>query len=170
MKVNPIEKVAIASIRGNEKNPRFIRDKEFKALVKSVREFPKMMEARPIIVDENNIILGGNMRYKAALELGYKEVHIVKITDATEEQKREFIIKDNVSKGEWDWDMLANDWDMNELEDWGLKIMTPSDDELEEEPEPKSGWYLSIEFTSEQDVQIWYDKLISEGLNCKIVQ
>lgn len=122
MKINPIEVVPISQIQGNKSNPRYIKEKEFKELVESVRKFPKMMEARPIIVDENDIILGGNMRYKAALELGYKEVHIVRITDATEEQKREFIIKDNVSKGEWDWDILANDWNAEQLEDWGLNI------------------------------------------------
>lgn len=122
MKIHQIEKVSIASIHGNTKNPRYIRDKEFKELVKSIKEFPKMMEARPIIVDENDIILGGNMRYKAALELGFTDVHIIRITDATEEQKREFIIKDNVSKGEWDWDMLANEWDGEQLVDWGLAI------------------------------------------------
>lgn len=122
MKIQPIQKVSIDSIKGNEKNPRFIRDKEFKELVKSIKDFPKMMEARPIIVDEDGIILGGNMRYKAALELGYTDVHIVRITDATEEQKREFIIKDNVSKGEWDWDLLANEWDSELLTEWGMDV------------------------------------------------
>jgi len=129
MKVHPIEVVSVSSIRGNEKNPRYIKEKEFKELIKSVRNFPQMMEARPIIVDENNVILGGNMRYKAALELGYKDVHIIRITDATEEQKREFIIKDNVSKGEWDWDMLANEWDMQELDEWGLEMPVMFDEE-----------------------------------------
>lgn len=129
MKVSPIEIVSVSQIQGNKSNPRYIKEKEFKELVESVRKFPKMMEARPIIVDENGIILGGNMRYKAALELGYKDVHIVRITDATEEQKREFIIKDNVSKGNWDWDMLANEWDAVELSDWGLTLTN-----VEEEP------------------------------------
>ena len=129
MKINPIEVVSVSQIQGNKSNPRYIKDKEFKELVESVRKFPKMMEARPIIVDENGIILGGNMRYKAALELGYKEVHIVRITDATEEQKREFIIKDNVSKGSWDWDMLANEWDKEQLEEWGLTLNMFTDDE-----------------------------------------
>lgn len=128
MKIQPIQKVSIDSIKGNEKNPRFIRDKEFKELVKSIKDFPKMMEARPIIVDEDGIILGGNMRYKAALELGYTDVHIVRITDATEEQKREFIIKDNVSKGEWDWDIIANEWDSTQLEEWGMNVWQPSTD------------------------------------------
>lgn len=129
MKVHPVEIVSVSQIQGNKSNPRYIKEKEFKELVASVRNFPKMMEARPIIVDENGIILGGNMRYKAALELGYKEVHIVRITDATEEQKREFIIKDNVSKGEWDWDMLANEWDLADLSEWGLEIPTMFEEE-----------------------------------------
>jgi hypothetical protein len=122
MKIHPVEKVSVSQIQGNTSNPRYIKEKEFKELVASVRNFPKMMEARPIIVDEDGIILGGNMRYKAALELGYTDVYIVRITDATEEQKREFIIKDNVSKGEWDWDMLANEWDSADLSEWGLIV------------------------------------------------
>ena len=81
-----------------------------------------MLELRPIVVDENNIILGGNMRYKACIEAGLKEIFILKAEDLTEEQKDEFIVKDNVGFGEWDWDILANEWDTDKLQDWGLDL------------------------------------------------
>ena len=117
-----MQKVKINSIKTNPKNPRLIKDDKFKKLVNSIKEFPQMLELRPIVVDENNIILGGNMRHKACIEAGLKEVYIVKAEDLTEQQKDEFIVKDNVGFGEWDWDMIANDWDIAELEDWDLKI------------------------------------------------
>lgn len=164
MKVHPAEIVSVSQIQGNKSNPRYIKEKEFKELVASVRNFPKMMEARPIIVDENGIILGGNMRYKAALELGYKEVHIVRITDATEEQKREFIIKDNVSKGEWDWDMLANEWDSADLSEWGLEIVSAQDEE--EESGKKKKYAIEIICQDEESQENTYTKLLQLGYNC----
>jgi DNA modification methylase len=112
--------VKINSIKTNPKNPRLIKDDKFKKLVKSIQEFPQMLELRPIVVDENNIILGGNMRYKACVEAGLKEIYILKAEDLTEQQKDEFIVKDNVGFGEWDWDILANEWDAELLNDWGL--------------------------------------------------
>jgi ParB-like chromosome segregation protein Spo0J len=117
-----MQKVKINSIKTNPKNPRLIKDDKFKKLVKSIQEFPQMLELRPIVVDENNIILGGNMRYKACIEAGLKEVFILKAEDLTEQQKDEFIVKDNVGFGEWDWDILANEWDTDKLQDWGLNI------------------------------------------------
>lgn len=116
------ELVKISSVKENSKNPRFIKDDKFKKLVKSIKEFPDMLEKRPIIVDENMIVLGGNMRLKACKEAGLKEVWIDKAENWTEEQKAEFIIKDNVGFGEWDWDMLANEWDVELLDDWGLEL------------------------------------------------
>ena len=165
MKINPIEIVSVSQIQGNKSNPRYIKDKEFKELVASINNFPKMMEARPIIVDENGVILGGNMRYRAALELGYTEVHIIRITDATEEQKREFIIKDNVSKGEWDWDMLANEWDSNDLSEWGLVLPyaggeTDLSEFFDGEVEKKSNQFKIVLDYTEED----YNTLI-EALN-----
>jgi hypothetical protein len=115
-----MQKVKINSIKTNPKNPRLIKDDKFKKLVKSIKEFPQMLELRPIVVDENNIILGGNMRYKACIEAGLKEIFILKAEDLTEQQKNEFIVKDNVGFGEWDWDILANEWDTDKLQDWGL--------------------------------------------------
>jgi len=117
-----IEKVKISEIKTNPKNPRLIKDEKFKKLVKSIIEFPQMLELRPIVVDENNIILGGNMRFKALKEAGYSEISIVRANDLTEQQKDEFIVKDNVGFGEWDWDSLANEWDTDKLDDWGLNI------------------------------------------------
>jgi DNA modification methylase len=116
------EKVNISKIKTNPNNPRLIKDDKFKKLVKSIKEFPEMLEIRPIVVDKDNIVLGGNMRLRACQEAGLKEVHILQADQLTEKQQREFIIKDNVGFGEWDWDDLANEWDVDELEDWGLDL------------------------------------------------
>ena len=123
-----MQKVKINAIKTNPKNPRLIKDDKFKKLVKSIKEFPQMLELRPIVVDENNIILGGNMRYKACIEAGLKEVYIVQAKDLTEQQKDEFIVKDNVGFGEWDWDILANEWDSKKLEEWGLDVWKANED------------------------------------------
>ena len=116
------EKVSISQVKTNPNNPRLIKDHKFKKLVSSIKEFPEMLELRPIVVDNDNIVLGGNMRLRACKEAGLKEVHIIKADQLTEKQQREFIIKDNVGFGEWDWDDLANEWDVDELEDWGLDL------------------------------------------------
>lgn len=112
----------MSDIKLNESNPRVIKDKQMKRLVKSIQDFPEMTELRPIVVDENNVILGGNMRYRAMQQLGYEQAEVVRVSGLTDEQKREFIIKDNVPFGDWDWDELANSWDAVELNDWGLDI------------------------------------------------
>jgi hypothetical protein len=117
-----VNKVKITEVKGNPKNPRLIKDDKFKKLVKSIQEFPQMLELRPIVVDENNIVLGGNMRLKACKEAGLNEVYIVKAENLTELQKDEFIVKDNVGFGEWDWDELANTFEAEQLEDWGLDV------------------------------------------------
>ena len=117
-----VEKVKINEVKTNPKNPRLIKDDKFRKLVKSIEEFPQMLELRPIVVDENNIVLGGNMRLKACKEAGLKEVFIVKADNLTELQKDEFIVKDNVGFGEWDWDILANEWDTDKLDEWGLDL------------------------------------------------
>jgi DNA modification methylase len=117
-----VDKVKISEVKTNPKNPRLIKDDKFRKLVKSIQEFPQMLELRPIVVDENNIVLGGNMRLKACKEAGLKEVYIVKAENLTELQKDEFIVKDNVGFGEWDWDMLANEWDTEKLDEWGLDL------------------------------------------------
>jgi len=117
-----IKKVKITEVIANPNNPRLIKDDKFKKLVKSIQDFPQMLELRPIVIDENNIVLGGNMRLKACIEAGLKDVPVLQAKDLTIKQKGEFIIKDNVGFGEWDWDDLANNWDSEELSDWGLEI------------------------------------------------
>lgn len=124
-----IEIVDISTIKGNGDNPRTIKPHQLEKLKKSIKDFPKMLEIRPIVVDSNNIVLGGNMRLKALQELNITEVPIVRIDELTEEQKKEFIIKDNVGYGDWDWDVLNANWDMEDLIDWGLEP------ELDEETE-----------------------------------
>jgi DNA modification methylase len=117
-----IEKVKIGSIKTNPNNPRVIKDDKFKKLVQSVKDFPQMLDIRPIVVNDEMIVLGGNMRLKACVEAGLKEVSIIKASELTPEQQNEFIIKDNVGFGEWNWDDLANDWDETQLVEWGLDL------------------------------------------------
>ena len=120
--MDKIEKVKISKVKNNPNNPRLIKDDKFKKLVNSIKEFPEMLKIRPIVVNEDMIVLGGNMRLKACRQAGLKEVFIIKASELTEEQQREFVIKDNSGFGEWDWDMIANEWDPVELEDWGLNL------------------------------------------------
>lgn len=117
-----IQKVKISEVKSNPNNPRIIKDDKFAKLVRSIKEFPKMLEIRPIVVNSDMVVLGGNMRLKACKEAGLKEVFIISAQDLTEEEQKQFIIKDNVGFGEWDWDMLANEWEAEQLEDWGLDI------------------------------------------------
>jgi DNA modification methylase len=112
----------INEIKPNPNNPRLIKDHKFKQLVKSIQDFPQMLELRPIVIDENNMVLGGNMRLKACIEAGLTDVPVIHANNLSEEKKKEFIVKDNVGYGEWDWDDLANNWDAQELTDWGLDI------------------------------------------------
>ena len=128
-----IEFIKLSKIKLNPNNPRFIKDDKFEKLVNSVKKFPKMLEIRPIVLNDDMIILGGNMRFRAAKEAGLKEVPVIKTSDLTPEQEKEFIIKDNVSGGEWDWDMLANEWDEDDLSEWGLDV--PDEWAIEELPD-----------------------------------
>jgi len=112
----------ISKVKPNPNNPRIIKDDKFEKLVRSIKEFPKMLEIRPIVVNDDMIVLGGNMRLKACKEAGLKEVPIIKASDLTEDEQKQFIIKDNVSGGEWDWEALAADWNAEELEEWGLDV------------------------------------------------
>lgn len=116
------EKISINKIKANPNNPRIIKDDKFAKLIKSIQEFPQMLDLRPIVVNDDMIVLGGNMRLKACKEAGLKEVPVIKASDLTEEQQKEFIIKDNVGFGEWDWNALANTWDSESLNEWGLNI------------------------------------------------
>ena len=120
--------INIQEVKPNENNPRFIKDYKFKKLVKSIKEFPQMLKLRPIVVNSDMVVLGGNMRLKACKEAGLKEVYILKADDLTEEQQREFIVKDNVGFGEWDWDVLGNERNTQQLGDWGLEVWQGGED------------------------------------------
>ena len=127
--------VKINEVKPNPKNPRLIKDDKFKKLVKSIQEFPDMLNKRPLIVftdvDGKYVVLGGNMRLKACKEIGLKEIPVILADEWTEEQKAEFLIKDNVGFGEWDWDQLQSEWDTEKLDEWGLDLpVFLNDDEL----------------------------------------
>ena len=135
--------VKISEVKPNPKNPRVIKDGKFQKLVKSIQEFPDMLNKRPLIVftdvDGKYVVLGGNMRLKALNELKFKEIPVIVADEWTEEQKAEFLIKDNVGFGEWDWDSLANEWDVEKLEEWGLDL--PIDLSVAEELEAEEDNY-----------------------------
>lgn len=129
--------VAIDTLIANDINPRKIHQKQFEALKKSLQDFPDMRKMRPIVVDENFVVLGGHQRIYALKDLGYTEIDVLQVFGLTEKQKREFIIKDNTASGEWDTDILANNWEMEELEGWGLTNFNFGD--IDKEPkEPAS--------------------------------
>jgi ParB-like chromosome segregation protein Spo0J len=126
-----LTKVKISEVKLNPNNPRIIKDDKFAKLVKSIQELPEMLEIRPIVVNADMVVLGGNMRLKACKEAGLKEVPIIIADNLTEAQQREFLIKDNVSGGEWDFEILANEWDVEQLEEWGLDV--PKEKDLNDE-------------------------------------
>jgi len=128
-----LQTVRVALLKPNGNNPRIIKDQKFQRLVKSIQDFPEMLEARPIVVNQNMVVLGGNMRLKAIKEAKIKEV-TVEVVDWDAAKQAEFIIKDNVGFGEWDWEALANDWDESELKDWGMDVW-----QQPEQPEG-NGW------------------------------
>lgn len=167
-----IIKAKINDVKVNPNNPRLIKDDKFKKLVQSIKDFPQMLDIRPIVVNSDMIVLGGNMRLKACKEAGLKEVPIIIASELTDEQQREFLIKDNVSGGEWDFEMLANEWEIEQLENWGLDVPNfMSENEIKEKDfESNDNWFLNIEFNSEIDCQKMYEKLTKDGFICKIVQ
>jgi ParB-like chromosome segregation protein Spo0J len=129
----------ITEIKSNPNNPRIIKDHKFKQLVKSIQDFPQMLELRPIVIDEHNMVLGGNMRLKACLEAGLTDVPVIHANNLTEAQKKEFIIKDNISFGEHDFDILANEWNIIELDEWGLDIPAFANNDIEEPKDNAKG-------------------------------
>jgi len=155
-----MEIVKLSEVKLNPNNPRLIKDDKFKKLVQSIKDFPEMLNIRPIVVNSDMVILGGNMRYKACLEAGLKEVPVI-ITNLSEDKQREFLIKDNTSGGEWDWEVLANEWDTEKLEEWGLTLpgFDINADELGEEfslPDGDKAPFQQMTFTlaDEQAEQI----------------
>jgi hypothetical protein len=166
----------LKDIKPNPNNPRVLRDDKFQKLKQSITEFPKMLSLRPMVIDENNVVLGGNMRLRALQELGFNDIDeawVKRSSDLTEEEKKRFIIADNVAFGEWDWDTLANDWEVVDLEAWGLDIPnwsagselnTMNEDELDitEEFDPigtsKGLHRIIFIFDSEDKAIEWYEK------------
>ena len=134
-----IETVKISAVKSNPNNPRIIKDDKFKKLVTSIKEFPQMLDIRPIVVNDEMIVLGGNMRLKACIEAGLKEVSIIKASELTAEQQKDFIIKDNVSFGEHDWELLANEWNIEDLDDWGLDIPAFANNDIQEKEDNNKG-------------------------------
>jgi len=165
------KKVSISQVKTNPNNPRLIKDDKFKKLVSSIKEFPEMLEIRPIVVDNDNIVLGGNMRLRACKEAGLKEVHIIKADQLTEKQQREFIIKDNVGFGEWDWDDIANGWDVEQLKTYGLDMpVFIEDSEIKDISDTIDNLYrIEIICKDEEHKENTYNKLIEQGHECRIL-
>ena len=173
----------ISQLQPNENNPRIIKDGKFKKLVQSIKDFPEMLELRPIVIDEENIILGGNMRYRACVEAGLKDVPVKIAKGLTEEQKEEFIVKDNVGFGEWNWDMLGNEWDNAKLGEWGMDVWQPEEevdysalDDLDigselHEKEKGVKRAIQIEFNPEhyEEANELINKARSEGKNVGLI-
>ena len=157
-----LEFLPIKDLTANLKNPRSIDDVKFGKLVASIRNFPKMLEIRPIIIDENKVILGGNMRFRACLDAGLKKVPVMKVKDLTEEQKQEFIMKDNISFGKWDWELVAEQFDAYQLDEWALDLdpkmfNVEADDETMDEANDTSKFTdYTIYFADERQMDIWY--------------
>tara|TARA_B110000908_G_C10265597_1_gene463591 strand:+ start:322 stop:858 length:537 start_codon:yes stop_codon:yes gene_type:complete len=170
------KKIKISEVKNNPNNPRLIKDDKFKKLVASINSFPEMLEKRPIVVDEDMIVLGGNMRLRASQEAGLKEIWIDIAEGWSEEQKAEFIIKDNVGFGDWDWDILANEWDNEKLNEWGLDVWQPEtdvnlDDFFEEDnSEPAEETNKIVLEYSAEDYEIIIEKFNSlEGTKENII-
>lgn len=165
------EKIKISKIKRNPNNPRLIKDNKFHKLVKSIKEFPEMLDIRPIVVNEEMIVLGGNMRLKACQEAGLKEISIIKANELTAEQQREFIVKDNVGFGEWDWDMIANEWDIDELKEWGMDVpkFELSEDDKDLSDTLIESLRIEVEMESEEEQEKLYNELIEKGYKCRIL-
>lgn len=166
-----LEVVKIKDIKSNPNNPRIIKDDKFHKLCESIKAFPKMLELRPIVVNDDMVVLGGNMRLKALKHLGLTEAPIIKASELTEEQQRQFIIKDNAGFGEWDWDILANEWDLEILAHWGLDLPIFAD---AVEPEDisdkiKSSFRIEIICQDEEEQEKTYNKLIEGGYECRLL-
>ena len=161
----------IQDIKPNPNNPRLIKDDKFKKLCQSLKDFPEMLELRPIVVNRDHIILGGNMRYKAAKEIGLKEIPVKIADNLTPEQEREFLIKDNTSGGEWDWEVLANEWNSEELESWGLDLpafdINNETDDLSDDFE--TNFRIEIILNDEKTQELLYNELISRNYECRLL-
>ena len=159
----------LSQIKANPNNPRTIKDDKFFKLVQSLKDLPEMAKVRPVVVNQDMVVLGGNMRLKAMQEVGLQVIPIT-IVDWDEDKQRQFIIKDNVGYGEWDFDMLANEWDIAELNDWGLDLpnnLLKDIDDLGEEinTDSDTNWMINITCTDENQAKELYEKFVADGLN-----
>lgn len=166
----------LKDIKPNPNNPRVLRDEKFQKLKQSITEFPKMLSLRPMVIDENNVVLGGNMRLRALQELGFTDIDeawVKRSSDLTEEEKKRFIIADNVAFGEWDWDTLANDWEVVDLEAWGMEIPQfdeGNDEDLEDLSDKiKSMFKIEVICKDEQEQEKTYNKLIEQNYECRLL-
>jgi ParB-like chromosome segregation protein Spo0J len=165
------ETVKIGEVKSNPNNPRIIKDDKFKKLVESVKTFPEMLNIRPIVVNSDMVVLGGNMRLRACKEAGLKEIPIIKADTLTPEQQSEFIIKDNVSGGEWDWDMLANEWEAEELDAWGLDVPVAFDesDEKDLSNDFETNFRIEVVLNDEKSQELLYNELIERNYECRLL-
>lgn len=165
--------IKLTSLKPNPKNPRIIKDEKFKKLCYSIKEFPKMMALRPIVVDKNNIIQGGNMRFKALIELGYKEIDndwVKKVSDFSTDEFKQFVIRDNIHSGDWDWPLLPLDFNQDQLTDWGIEFnltIIKNKKDFSDFLEPK--FLLEITVKNEKEQQKIYDEFIKKGYQCRIL-
>lgn len=168
-----IQNVPINTVKANPNNPRIIKDDKFAKLVKSINEFPQMLNLRPIVVNDDMVVLGGNMRLKACKEAGLKEIPIIKASELTEQQQKEFIVKDNVGYGEWDWEDLANNWDSEQLTEWGLDIpgfKIEEENEIEDLSDKlKIEFKIEIICKDEAEQEQTYNKLIEQNYECRLL-
>ena len=165
-----VQRLPLSSIKANPSNPRVLRDEKFAKLKQSLQDFPDMLNYRAIVcvtdTDGKLMVLGGNMRLRALQDIGVKEAPVMLADHWTEEQRREFIIKDNVGFGEWDWEQLANEWDGEQLADWGLDLPKPPI-ETDEEGDYTPGFRLVIECENEPQQRAYYDEITKLGIECK---
>ena len=162
-------KLKTSEIQSNKQNPRIIKEEKFKKLVQSIKEFPKMLEIRPIVVDENNVILGGNMRFEASKEAGLTEVPVKVVKTLSEEEKQEFIIKDNLSFGEWDWNIIGNEWNENELGDWGMDVWQPDNIDFEPSLNPDTKYSEITQKEIEEEAKRLAVEMIRESKNVDVI-
>jgi ParB-like chromosome segregation protein Spo0J len=170
-----MKELDIKKIKPNPNNPRLIKDEKFKKLVKSLQEFPEMLEKRPLVcvtdVDGKVYPLGGNMRLKAAQELGMKELPVTLADDWTQEQRQQFVIKDNIGYGEWDWDAIANEWDAEQLSEWGLDLpgFAPEKEIDDLSDTMKTEFRIEVICKDEEEQEKTYNKLIEQNYECRLL-
>ena len=161
-------KLKINQLIPNKENPRIIKDDKFKKLVQSIKDFPEMLELRPIVVDEEMIILGGNMRYRACVEVGLKEVPVKIAKGLSKEKKDEFILKDNLSFGTWDWDMIGNEWNNQKLGEWGMDVWQP-DIDYEPSLNPSTEYSDVTKEEIEREAKKLAEQMIKESRNVEVI-